>query len=90
MQLLDACEADHRGRGGDVGQRPYARRARLLAAAAAAAAVDAGALARQVGAGGGAAVAQAVQRARAAAIAALPEFAGAAPEADAVDDAANG
>ena len=89
-QLLDACEADHRGRGGDVGRRPYAPRARLLAAAAAAAAVDAGALARQVGAGGGAAVAQAVQRARSAAIAALPEFAGVGPGAEAVDDAANG
>ncbi len=70
-QLLDACEADHLGRGGDFKQQPYAPRARLQCALAAAAAVDAGAVVRGLGPGAdGAAVAQALQRVRTAAIAA--------------------
>jgi tRNA nucleotidyltransferase (CCA-adding enzyme) len=70
-QVLLACEADHRGRGGDFPQQPYPQRARLLAALQAAQAVDAGAIAQQVMRSGGkpAAIAQAVQTARAQAIA---------------------
>ncbi|CUA92961.1 multifunctional CCA addition/repair protein [Thiomonas bhubaneswarensis] len=68
---LLACEADHRGRGGDFPQQPYPQRARLLDALAAAQRVDAGAIAQQVARSGGkaAAIAQAVQAAREQAIA---------------------
>ena len=70
-QALLACEADHRGRGGEFPRQPYPQRARLQAALDAALAVDAGAIAQRVQAGGGkaAAIAQAVQAAREAAIA---------------------
>ncbi|MGC8701958.1 MAG: multifunctional CCA addition/repair protein [Thiomonas sp.] len=70
-QVLLACEADHRGRGGDFPQQPYPQRARLLAALHAARSVDAGAIAQQVAQAGGksAAIAQAVQAAREQAIA---------------------
>ncbi|OZB72099.1 MULTISPECIES: multifunctional CCA addition/repair protein [unclassified Thiomonas] len=65
-QALLACEADHRGRGGDFPQQPYPQRARLLAALDAAQGVDAGAIAQQVTQSGGkaTAIAQAVQAAR--------------------------
>ena len=68
---LLACEADHRGRGGDFPQQAYPQRARLLAALAAAQSVDAGTIAREVTQGGGkpAAIAQAVQTARQQAVA---------------------
>jgi len=66
-QVLDACEADARGRTGHEDD-PYPQRARLLAALAAARAVDAGAIAAEVGADGSR-IAQAVHRARAEAIA---------------------
>jgi len=46
-QVLDACEADHRGRAG-FGDRPYAQRARVLEALAAAQSVDGGAVAAAV------------------------------------------
>jgi len=46
-QVLDACEADHRGRAG-FGDRPYAQRARVLEALAAAQSVDGGAVAAGV------------------------------------------
>jgi tRNA nucleotidyltransferase (CCA-adding enzyme) len=70
-QALLACEADHRGRGGDFSQQPYPQRARLLAALHAAQEVDAGAIAQQVACAGGKspAIAQAVQAAREQAIA---------------------
>ncbi|WP_449369853.1 multifunctional CCA addition/repair protein [Thiomonas sp.] len=70
-QVLLACEADHRGRGGDFPQRPYPQRARLLAALEAAQRVDAGAIAQRVTQSGGkpAAIAQAVQAAREQAVA---------------------
>ncbi|OZB70505.1 MAG: multifunctional CCA tRNA nucleotidyl transferase/2'3'-cyclic phosphodiesterase/2'nucleotidase/phosphatase [Thiomonas sp. 14-64-326] len=54
-QALLACEADHRGRGGDFPQQPYPQRARLLAA------LEAG--------GKATAIAQAVQAAREQAVA---------------------
>ncbi len=65
-QALLACEADHRGRGGDFPQQPYPQRPRLLAMLAAAQSVDAGAIAQQVTQQGGkpSAIAQAVQTAR--------------------------
>ncbi|MBN2692360.1 MAG: multifunctional CCA addition/repair protein [Burkholderiaceae bacterium] len=65
-QALLACEADHRGRGGDFSLRPYPQRPRLLAALEAARSVDAGAIARQITQQGGkpSAIAQAVQTAR--------------------------
>ena len=65
-QALLACEADHRGRGGDFPQQPYPQRARLLAAMVAAQGVDAGAIAQRVTQSGGkpTAIAQAVQAAR--------------------------
>ena len=65
-QALQACEADHRGRGGDFPQQPYPQRARLLAALAAAQGVDAGAIAQRVTHSGGkpAVIAQALQAAR--------------------------
>lgn len=68
--VLLACEADHRGRGGDFPTQPYPPAALLRAALDAALAVDAGAVAREVVAGGGkpAAIAQAVQHAREAAV----------------------
>ena len=74
-QALLACEADHRGRGGDFPQLPYPQRARLLAALDAAQRVDAGAIARRVTQSGGkpAAIAQAVQAARAQALARVLE-----------------
>ncbi len=64
--VLQACLADHLGRGGDWPRQPYAPRPRLLAALRAAQAVDAGALAREVTAAGGAAqqIARAVADAR--------------------------
>lgn len=70
-QALLACEADHRGRGGDFPQQPYPQRARLLAALDAAQGVDAGAIAQQVTQSGGkaTAIAQAVQAAREQAVA---------------------
>ena len=69
-QVLDACEADHRGRAG-LADRPYPQRHRLLQALAAAQQVDAGAVAAQVDDNGpqrGERIAQAVHQARAAAI----------------------
>ena len=69
-QVLDACEADYRGRTG-FADRPYPQRPRLLAALAAAQGVDAGAVAAQAhgeGAQRGERIAQAVHQARAAAI----------------------
>lgn len=69
-QVLDACEADYRGRTG-FADRPYPQRQRLLAALAAAQGVDAGAAAAQAdgqGAQRGERIAQAVRQARAAAI----------------------
>jgi tRNA nucleotidyltransferase (CCA-adding enzyme) len=70
-QALLACEADHRGRGGDFPQQPYPQRARLLAALEAAQGVDAGAIARHVMQSGGkpTAIAQAVQAEREQAVA---------------------
>jgi tRNA nucleotidyltransferase (CCA-adding enzyme) len=46
--VLDACEADHRGRAG-LQERPYPQRARLRLALAAARAVDAGAVVARLG-----------------------------------------
>lgn len=75
-QVLTACEADHRGRGG-FGDRPYPQRQRLLAALAAARAVDGGAVAAAVqaqSAARGERIAQAVHQARVEAVrAALAE-----------------
>ena len=70
-QALLACEADHRGRGGEFPQQPYPQRMRLQAALDAVLAVDAGAIARRVQLAGGTAtaIAQAVLAAREAAIA---------------------
>jgi tRNA nucleotidyltransferase (CCA-adding enzyme) len=68
-QVLDACEADARGRTGH-GDDPYPQRGRLLGALEAARSVDAGSIARQVGPEGGR-IAQAVHQARVAAIAAF-------------------
>ncbi|SCC92352.1 fused tRNA nucleotidyl transferase; 2'3'-cyclic phosphodiesterase and 2'nucleotidase and phosphatase [Thiomonas sp. X19] len=70
-QALLACEADHRGRGGEFAHQPYPQRMRLQAALDAALAVDAGAIARRVQQAGGkaTAIAQALQAAREAAIA---------------------
>ncbi|MHB1668700.1 MAG: multifunctional CCA addition/repair protein [Thiomonas sp.] len=70
-QALLACEADHRGRGGEFPHQPYPQRMRLQAALDAALAVDAGAIARRVQQAGGkaTAIAQALQAAREAAIA---------------------
>jgi tRNA nucleotidyltransferase (CCA-adding enzyme) len=67
-QVLDACEADARGRRGHEDDA-YPQRGRILDALAAARAVDAGAIARRAGPDG-ARIAQAVHSARAAAIAA--------------------
>jgi tRNA nucleotidyltransferase (CCA-adding enzyme) len=47
VEILQACEADARGRGGDFPNAPYVQRDRLMAALAAARSVDAGAVARQ-------------------------------------------
>lgn len=69
-QVIDACEADYRGRAG-FADRPYPQRQRLLAALAAAQGVDAGAVAAQADGAGvqrGKRIAQAVHQARAAAI----------------------
>jgi tRNA nucleotidyltransferase (CCA-adding enzyme) len=68
-QLLDACEADMRGRTG-LEERPFAARALWLQALAAAAAVDAGAVAQRVRehGGDGAAIKAALHEARAAAV----------------------
>jgi tRNA nucleotidyltransferase (CCA-adding enzyme) len=66
--LLDACEADARGRAGHEDD-PYPQRCRLLAALEAARAVDAGAIAMRAGPLGER-IAQAVQQARIAAVAA--------------------
>jgi tRNA nucleotidyltransferase (CCA-adding enzyme) len=71
-QVLDACEADHRGRTGHA-DRPYPQRARVLQALAAAQSVDAGAAAagvRDSGPRRGERIAQAVHSARIAAVAA--------------------
>jgi len=67
-QVLDACEADARGRTGHEDD-PYPQRGRILAALDAARAVDAGAIAAGVGPDGRR-IAQALHAARAAAIAA--------------------
>ena len=67
-QVLDACEADARGRTGHEDE-PYPQRGRILDALDAARAVDAGAIAARVGPDGSR-IAQAVHAARAAAIAA--------------------
>jgi tRNA nucleotidyltransferase (CCA-adding enzyme) len=66
-QVLDACEADARGRAGHDDDA-YPQRGRVLDALAAARAVDAGAIAARAGPDG-ARIAQAVHAARAAAIA---------------------
>jgi tRNA nucleotidyltransferase (CCA-adding enzyme) len=66
-QVLDACEADARGRAGHADDR-YPQRERVLAALQAARAVDAGAVAERVGPEG-TRIAQAVHQARVAAIA---------------------
>jgi tRNA nucleotidyltransferase (CCA-adding enzyme) len=65
-QVLDACEADARGRAGHADD-PYPQRRRVLAALDAARAVDAGAVAAVAGPDG-ARIAQAVRQARAEAI----------------------
>jgi tRNA nucleotidyltransferase (CCA-adding enzyme) len=66
--VLDACEADHRGRAG-LQDRPYPQRARLRLALAAAQAVDAGAVvARLGGEKNGERIASAVHQARVAAV----------------------
>ena len=67
-QVLDACEADARGRAGHQGD-PYPQRGRILDALDAARGVDAGAIAARAGPDGGR-IAQAVHEARAAAVAA--------------------
>jgi tRNA nucleotidyltransferase (CCA-adding enzyme) len=67
-QVLDACEADARGRAGHQDD-PYPQRGRILDALDAARGVDAGAIAARVGPDGGR-IAQAVHEARAAAVAA--------------------
>ena len=67
-QVLDACEADARGRSGHADD-PYPQRERVLAALEAARSVDAGAIAARVGPDGGR-IAQAVRAARVAALAA--------------------
>ncbi|UVA79823.1 multifunctional CCA addition/repair protein [Pandoraea commovens] len=46
-EVLQACEADARGRGGDFATAPYPQRERLLAALEAARSIDAGAVAGQ-------------------------------------------
>jgi len=66
--VLDACEADARGRTGH-GDDPYPQRERVLVALEAARSVDAGSIAQRVGPDGER-IAQAVHQARAAAIAA--------------------
>jgi tRNA nucleotidyltransferase (CCA-adding enzyme) len=66
--VLDACEADHRGRA-SLQDRPYPQRARLRLALAAAQAVDAGAVvARLGGEKKGERIAQAVHEARVASV----------------------
>ncbi|MFK0377284.1 multifunctional CCA addition/repair protein [Pandoraea sp. NPDC090278] len=45
VEVLEACEADARGRGGDFATAPYPQRERLLAALDAARSIDAGAVA---------------------------------------------
>jgi tRNA nucleotidyltransferase (CCA-adding enzyme) len=66
--VLDACEADYRGRAG-LQDRPYPQRGRLLAALAAARSVDAGAVVAQLqGEKDGERIARAVHQARVAAI----------------------
>jgi len=65
-QLLDACEADARGRAGRA-EDAYPQRIRLLAALDAARRVDAGAIAARAGPDG-ARIAQAVHQARVAAV----------------------
>jgi tRNA nucleotidyltransferase (CCA-adding enzyme) len=67
-QVLDACEADARGRKGHEDE-PYPQRGRILDALDAARAVDAGAIAARFGPDGSR-IAQALHAARAAAIAA--------------------
>jgi tRNA nucleotidyltransferase (CCA-adding enzyme) len=67
-QVLDACEADARGRSGHADDA-YPQRRRILGALEAARSVDAGAIAARVGPDGSR-IAQAVHAARAAAIAA--------------------
>ncbi|AJC15696.1 multifunctional CCA addition/repair protein [Pandoraea sputorum] len=47
VEVLQACEADARGRGGDFATAPYPQRERLLAALDAARSIDAGAVAGQ-------------------------------------------
>jgi tRNA nucleotidyltransferase (CCA-adding enzyme) len=67
-QVLDACEADARGRSGHA-HDPYPQRGRVMAAMEAARSVDAGAIAAGVGPNGER-IAQAVHQARVEAIAA--------------------
>jgi len=67
QQVLDACEADARGRAGREDD-PYRQRGRILDALEAARAVDAGVIAARIGPDGER-IAQAVHAARAAAIA---------------------
>jgi len=67
-QVLDACEADARGRAGHADD-PYPQRRRILDALETARGVDAGAIAARVGPDGKR-IAQAVHEARAAAVAA--------------------
>jgi tRNA nucleotidyltransferase (CCA-adding enzyme) len=64
--VLQACRADHLGRGGDWPARPYPQEPRLLRAQRAALAVDAGAVAHEAVRNGATAqaIAQAVARAR--------------------------
>ncbi|VVE64041.1 multifunctional CCA tRNA nucleotidyl transferase/2'3'-cyclic phosphodiesterase/2'nucleotidase/phosphatase [Pandoraea captiosa] len=47
VEVLQACEADARGRGGEFATAPYPQRERLMAALDAARSIDAGAVARQ-------------------------------------------
>ncbi|MBN9115900.1 MAG: HD domain-containing protein, partial [Pandoraea sp.] len=47
VEILQACEADARGRGGDFATAPYPQRDRLMAALGAARSIDAGAVARR-------------------------------------------
>ncbi|AKM30820.1 multifunctional CCA tRNA nucleotidyl transferase/2'3'-cyclic phosphodiesterase/2'nucleotidase/phosphatase [Pandoraea faecigallinarum] len=63
VEVLQACEADARGRGGDFATAPYPQRERLMAALAAARSIDAGAVARRY-AGQPEKIREAVQAAR--------------------------
>ncbi len=67
-QLLQACRADHLGRGGDFARKPYPQAQRLRAALQAALAVDGGAVAAAAARSGarGSAIGAAVTQARSA------------------------